>query len=341
MEAMISIAQSGGALSSLPDEPASSLDELALDRADDRQRDEDERGSELISELEMPKHELVWQPPLPKELAFRRESEPIHAARAMKAVRADRQDGLQLTHELSSKKNTPPLLDAQQGKLAPTPTIFGQGALQLGEPRDDAMMAMKDVRQVMPMSAIARQGGEHGMGQNVDPMLAMQAASDLAELAPARSKDASSHMKKYVAPQSAQLVSPQLMSDIIPLANVQATHQPALPQAARLRAGKQEPGGAPPRGTGETMASTVSTAAEAAQNGLTYQFRRWGNEHSVTVQGTLSGNLLLQPSDVLVAQRLGEQWQSGNPQQWQLARDGGEGRGQQQPQQDEEDESGC
>ncbi|WP_440029661.1 SpaN/EivJ family type III secretion system needle length determinant [Chromobacterium amazonense] len=75
------------------------------------------------------------------------------------------------------------------------------------------------------------------------------------------------------------------------------------------------------------------------QSGLTYRFSSWGGEHAVTVQGPAGGSLLLQPSDALVAQRLSEQWQSGNPQQWQLARDSGEGREQRQPQQHEEDEA--
>lgn len=75
------------------------------------------------------------------------------------------------------------------------------------------------------------------------------------------------------------------------------------------------------------------------QSGLTYRFYSWGADHAVMVQGYAGGNLLLQPSDALVTQRLSEQWQSGNPQQWQLAGGEGEGREQQQPSRDEEDEA--
>jgi hypothetical protein len=73
--------------------------------------------------------------------------------------------------------------------------------------------------------------------------------------------------------------------------------------------------------------------------GLTYRFTRWGAEHAVTVQGPTSGALLLQPSDSLVTQQLNAQWQSGDPQKWQLARDGSEGREQRHQQQNEEDEA--
>ncbi|MGL6350325.1 MAG: type III secretion system needle length determinant, SpaN/EivJ family, partial [Aeromonas sp.] len=65
-----------------------------------------------------------------------------------------------------------------------------------------------------------------------------------------------------------------------------------------------------------------------------------GAEHTVTVQGSTGGNLLLQPSDSVVTQQLSEQWQSGHPQKWQLARDGGEERNPHQ-QQYEDDETLC
>lgn len=74
-------------------------------------------------------------------------------------------------------------------------------------------------------------------------------------------------------------------------------------------------------------------------SGLTYRFTRWGAEHTVTIQGQTSGALLLQPSDPLVTQQLSAQWQSGDPQKWQLARDGSEGREQRHQQQNEEDEA--
>lgn len=89
--------------------------------------------------------------------------------------------------------------------------------------------------------------------------------------------------------------------------------------------------------------SPSSFAAQSAEvpvkqsNGLTYRFTRWGAEHTVTVQGTTGGNLLLQPSDSVVTQQLSEQWQSGHPQKWQLARDGGEERNPHQQQYEDEE----
>lgn len=89
--------------------------------------------------------------------------------------------------------------------------------------------------------------------------------------------------------------------------------------------------------------SPSSFAAQSAEvpvkqpNGLTYRFTRWGAEHTVTVQGATGGNLLLQPSDSVVTQQLSEQWQSGHPQKWQLARDEGEERNPHQQQHEGEE----
>lgn len=91
------------------------------------------------------------------------------------------------------------------------------------------------------------------------------------------------------------------------------------------------------------MSSPSPFAAQGAEvpvkqpNGLTYRFTRWGAEHTVTVQGSSGGNLLLQPSDSVVTQQLSEQWQSGHPQKWQLARDGEEGRNPHQQQHEDEE----
>lgn len=92
------------------------------------------------------------------------------------------------------------------------------------------------------------------------------------------------------------------------------------------------------------MSSHMPVAAQAVEvpmmqpSGLTYRFTRWGAEHAVTVQGQTGGAFLLQPSDSLVTQQLSAQWQSGEPQKWQLARDGSEGREQSHQQKNEEDE---
>lgn len=89
----------------------------------------------------------------------------------------------------------------------------------------------------------------------------------------------------------------------------------------------------------EPVPMQTAVIPNTQQGGLTYRFSRWGADYTVSVQGQTGGTLLLQPSDTLVAQQLSDQWQSGNPQKWQLAQDGGEGRGQHQQQDHEEDEA--
>ncbi|POB00614.1 hypothetical protein C2134_00660 [Chromobacterium sinusclupearum] len=357
MEAMISIAQPSGAPAPLSDGPGSSLDELALEKARDqhRPRDEDERSREPALEPELAKYQLAWQAQQPQALALRRRNESVPTEVEIKVGTTDRQDRLELANE-PDKKDKSPLLDARPGKLALAAIglraqkhgdvalamndarqgkpVLAEGEQQRGEPLGDFLLTKRDARVGMLMPFVAGQGPIQEGEQDLNLQVVRQSAVELGEPALARSKDALSRMKKNASPHTVPLASPQPMPDLIPLTQ-------ASSHAERLRAAKQAPAAAQRRMSGEATASTVGTAAPATQNGLTYQFRRWGNEHSVTVQGGLSGSLLLQPSDALVAQRLGEQWQSGNPQQWQLARDGGEGRGQQQPRQDEEDESGC
>lgn len=89
----------------------------------------------------------------------------------------------------------------------------------------------------------------------------------------------------------------------------------------------------------EPVPMQTAEVSNSPQGGMTYRFSRWGADYRVNVQGQTGGTLLLQPSDTLVAQQLSDQWQSGNPQKWQLAQDGGEGRGQRHQQEHEEDEA--
>ncbi|WP_279205322.1 type III secretion system needle length determinant, SpaN/EivJ family [Obesumbacterium proteus] len=85
--------------------------------------------------------------------------------------------------------------------------------------------------------------------------------------------------------------------------------------------------------------SQTTEILNTEQSGLTYRFSRWGGDFAVAVQGQTGGTLLLQPSDAYVAHRLSEQWQSGNPQKWQLARDGSEENKQRQQHKREGDET--
>lgn len=114
-------------------------------------------------------------------------------------------------------------------------------------------------------------------------------------------------------------------NQVLPLRPREAEPEPLLPSAKRksapVKPAETEPAPAPP--------------------GLSYRFQRWGGEHAVTIQtqtGTAGLQLQLLPSDSLVQQRLSDQWQSGNPQQWSLGRDGGEKRQDPQPQAEQEED---
>ncbi|TFZ48684.1 hypothetical protein E5C26_20300 [Serratia proteamaculans] len=75
------------------------------------------------------------------------------------------------------------------------------------------------------------------------------------------------------------------------------------------------------------------------QSGLTYQFSRWGEGHTVTVVKNEGQIFTFRPSDTLVTQQLSQQWPSGNPEKWQLSDDGREKHQQRDRQQHEEDET--
>ncbi|MEO2215489.1 type III secretion system needle length determinant, SpaN/EivJ family [Chromobacterium vaccinii] len=133
------------------------------------------------------------------------------------------------------------------------------------------------------------------------------------------------------APRKPSEATPDVMAygaagnQVLPLRPREAEPEPLLPSAKRksapVKPAETEPAPAPP--------------------GLSYRFQRWGGEHAVTIQtqvGTAGLQLQLLPSDSLVQQRLSDQWQSGNPQQWSLGRDGGEKRQDPQPQAEQEED---
>ncbi|HEJ7043050.1 TPA: hypothetical protein SMF55_004855 [Serratia liquefaciens] len=79
--------------------------------------------------------------------------------------------------------------------------------------------------------------------------------------------------------------------------------------------------------------------ANPSQNGLTYQFSRWGEGHAVTVVKNEGQIFTFRPSDTVVNQQLSQQWSSGNPEKWQLSDDGHQKHQQRDRQQPEEDET--
>lgn len=92
-------------------------------------------------------------------------------------------------------------------------------------------------------------------------------------------------------------------------------------------------------------ALTPQALQDGASRGseLTYRFNKWGNEHSVKVQSQSRVDvpqLMLQPSDSLVAQRLGEHLsQTSPPGNWTVLEDGKQREERRAPEQidDEED----
>ncbi|AXE33384.1 type III secretion system needle length determinant, SpaN/EivJ family [Chromobacterium phragmitis] len=121
-------------------------------------------------------------------------------------------------------------------------------------------------------------------------------------------------------------------------------HDPAASQIAPAPQPPQPP--AMPRAKAEwkqaqAAMSASQTPASPAPAALTYRFQSWGGDHAVSVQalaGQGGAQLALAPSDGLVQQRLAEQWQSGNPQQWTMRDDGRQDGRQGQARRDEEDE---
>ncbi|SUX55956.1 antigen presentation protein SpaN [Chromobacterium vaccinii] len=133
------------------------------------------------------------------------------------------------------------------------------------------------------------------------------------------------------APRKPPEATPDVMayaaagSQALPLRPREAGPEPLLPSAKRKSA----------------PAKPADAESEPAPSGLSYRFQRWAGEHAVTIQtqaGATGLQLQLLPSDSLVQQRLSEQWQSGNPQQWSLGRDGGEKRQDPQPQAEQEED---
>ncbi|MGL5345486.1 MAG: type III secretion system needle length determinant, SpaN/EivJ family [Plesiomonas sp.] len=82
-----------------------------------------------------------------------------------------------------------------------------------------------------------------------------------------------------------------------------------------------------------------SSPSSSANSDLVYRFQRWGGDHAVMIQPQMGGGLQLNSSDALVHQRLDEHWSAGNPQQWQLSRDGDEGKQHNTSAQDEDEEA--
>ncbi|MGC3029870.1 type III secretion system needle length determinant, SpaN/EivJ family [Burkholderia sp. DN3021] len=307
METMTPIALPGDGAIASPDDTDGPMDRLSreLARREPQPRKEEERDRESAAEAR------PWLPPLPPALAALRQNQLGQVAAAVKpegrsqsfTMTALPQDGGAAPHSRSAW----PLAELVGGKTAAKP-----GARDAKHPA-----ALPEAAGVVAASMAAVDGGQ--------ALPAGQIAAAPEQAAPAPSESALPHSAKRkprsdaLPPQGGPAQSAS-SSRIAPSPSPQACQEaaPGMPRHAR---------------------SESAPAVDVPQSALTYRFSRWGGEHAVTVHAPANGVLLLQPSDALVAQRLSEQWQSGNPQQWQLARDGGDGGEQRRPEQQEEDEA--
>ncbi|WP_179255529.1 SpaN/EivJ family type III secretion system needle length determinant [Burkholderia sp. HI2714] len=303
MEAMIPIALPKDGATVSPDDTGSLMDSL-LARREPRPRKEEERDRESAAEAQ------PWLPPLPRALAALRRNQlgqvtvadnPEGRSQSL-VMRALLQDGGAAPHSRSAW----PQAELSRSNAAVKPGAQGgkhPAALPEAARVVAASMAVADGGAVFQVGHIA-----------AAPEQAALAPSESALPHPVERKPRHDALSLQAAPpQSAP--SSRLMP--FPSPQVRQEAAPGMPRHAR---------------------SESAQAVDVPQSALTYRFSRWGGEHGVTVQASANGGLLLQPSDALVAQRLSEQWQSGNPQQWQLARDGGDGGEQRRPQQQEEDD---
>ncbi|KVZ51083.1 type III secretion system needle length determinant, SpaN/EivJ family [Burkholderia ubonensis] len=303
METMIPIILPGDGAMASPDDTDSLLDDLSRELAQQepqpRKEEERDRESSAVAGF--------WLPPLSPALAALRRNQLGHVAAVVQpegrsqslTMKALPRDGGAAPHSQSAW----PQAELVRGKAAVKPRAQdGSRPGVLPETAGGgASMVAADGGRAIPAGQIA-----------AAPEQAALASSEFALSHSVERKPRPDTLPPQGGPaQSAS--SSRLTPSPSPKARQEAA--PGMPRHAR---------------------SESAPAVDVSQSALTYRFSRWGGEHAVTVPAPANGVLLLQPSDALVAQRLSEQWQSGNPQQWQLARDGGEQR---RPQQQEEDEA--
>ncbi|OVE47220.1 type III secretion system needle length determinant, SpaN/EivJ family [Chromobacterium violaceum] len=295
----------------------------------ERQNDDSELGAEPSALAER------WQPPLPLDWRQKRdaprEAQPRRAAsveqdaspRAHVAGAAGKrlsEDGKAGARWGGKTQLSPFALPAWREAFAPQ-AIGGEGGEARLKAVDGAAARLKE--EAMPLA-----GGDAG---TVSPQTETLLQEHVREAAPASNDAPPAKKAREGETKPAAMPAPGMA----PQAAQHQAHLPAQaaqPAAPRSRADWKQ-----------ALAAGAATPAQAQETGavLTYRFQRWGGEHAVSVQAlghAGATQLSLTPSDGLVQQRLAEQWQSGNPQQWTLRDDGGQGSGGRQPQRDEEEE---
>ncbi|WP_175743436.1 type III secretion system needle length determinant, SpaN/EivJ family [Burkholderia ambifaria] len=316
METLIPIALPGGGAMASSDDTDSLMDRLSRELAwREPQRRKEECDRESSAEARS------WLPPLSPALAALRGNQSGQVAAAFKP----------------------------EGRSQPLP----MGALPQGGGAGPHSRSVCTLAELVRGKAAAKPGGledKDGAQDGKHPAALPEAARVVtASMAAASGGQAFPAGQIAAAPEQAALASSESAlphsvernprPDALPLQGgpAQSTPSSRLTPSPSPQARQEAAPGMP-----RHARSARAHAVDAPQSGLTYRFSCWGGEHAVTVQAPVNGVLLLQPSDALVAQRLSEQWQSGNPQQWQLVRDdgkGGEGGEQWRPPQQEEDEA--
>ncbi|KMN36756.1 hypothetical protein VI26_05590 [Chromobacterium sp. LK1] len=351
MEAMTPIPAPGADLRPAPDAAGDGAAEAFAreaqkqrqDAADPDRDEEGEAGEHEQDRSRLPAA-LPWQPPLPPQWsAARLSAGGRHAAEA--ALSAPGKRGQTLLGDGERP-------DAH-GKNAARPQGAHVAALAAEHAASLAPLAAAAAKVRVAPAAVAPPKAEHApLKMEQAPAVKMEQAQAKGEtpppaaaLMPAAPKAPRSESAASVAtpmsgpaPTAAREGGEARKNETAPVGAVAAP--PPQAQAQALPAREAAPPARPRQDAAQAQpAPYAPSAPEPAQPGLTYRFQRWGGEHAVNVQSQPGGVLSLQPSDSLVQQRLGEQWQSGNPQQWQMARDDGHEQGRRQPQRDEEEDA--
>lgn len=311
------------------------------DAADPECGGEDEAGEREQDRSRLPAGAL-WQPPLPPHWnAARLNAGGRHAAEAAvsapgKRGQAPLVDGERPAADARGKTAVGPqglhaaaALAAQHAaSLAPTADVPAKAGPAAPATMSAALRKAEHVsaKGEASLSAAAAQTAAAAPTPPGRTVSKAEAAAPVPAPTPAAAREGGETRKTEPAPAAAAAVAPQQAQPSAPATPPREAAPPSRPRQDPAQAQAQ-------------TALSAPSAPEPAQPGLTYRFQRWGGEHAVNVQSQPGGVLSLQPSDSLVQQRLGEQWQSGNPQQWQMARDDGREQGRQQPQRDEEEDA--
>ncbi|MGC0152622.1 type III secretion system needle length determinant, SpaN/EivJ family [Chromobacterium vaccinii] len=298
-------------------------------------RDERKGGDEQGAEPAMPPTAWPWQAPLPAALRLKQGGRRAGETPAQQRGEVGKAAGL--AHRDDGRRG-------QSGASAlsmPAPHA-ASGAARLPLRLQEVVAAT--AAETMPISTPARDKAKPA-GHSPAPAAA-EPRTEAQPAWPQQREGLEPLLREHLratAPQAGETAPAPARPPRKPETDAAPAGQAAAPvraEAARVDASPlpaEAPRQAKPQSQPAPAAPQTAPAPEAS--GLTYRFQSWGAGHAVTVQASPGATqLTLQPSDNLVQQRLSEQWQSGNPQQWNLAGDGRDGGGRDQRRQHDEEE---